>query len=220
MDGAEKRIIPRKIVVQAPDEVLRKEIEEKYRQRAIELGATDAKVVTTDMVSIDDRVIAKCVYPKCPNYGTSANCPPYAMDIEKVRKVIGKFRYGLFIWLEVPSEDICGPEGIRKIAPWLRRMHEIIARIEAEAYYDGYKLALGFSGGPCKVAFCPGAECSALVSGQPCRHPLKARSAMEAVGIDVMDLAVKVGLDVYPIGASVASSDVPHGMRFGIVFID
>jgi hypothetical protein len=43
---------------------------------------------------------------------------------------------------------------------------------------------------------------------------------MEAVGIDVMGLAAKVGVDVYPIGASVSSSDVPHGMRFGIVFID
>jgi predicted metal-binding protein len=215
-----KRAIPRKIAVWIPDEALQKEIEEKYRRRAIELGATDAKIVTSEMVTIDDRVIAKCVYPKCANYGTSANCPPYAMDIEQIRKVIGKFRYALFIWLKVPSEDIAGPEGIHRVAPWLRKMHEIVSLIEAEAFYDGYKLALGFSGGPCKVAFCAGAECSALVPGQACRHPLKARSAMEAVGIDVMGLAAKVGVDVYPIGASVSSSDVPHGMRFGIVFID
>jgi len=219
MESGDKRVKPRKIVVRVTDEVLQEDLKE-YSKNAIELGATNARAVTTDMVSVDDRVIAKCVYPKCGNYGTSANCPPYAMDIEKARKVIRRFRYALFIWMKVPSEDIAGPEGTRKVAPWLRKMHEIVAKIEAEAYYDGYKLALGFSGGSCKVAFCPGAECSALVPGQACRHPLRARSAMEAVGIDVMDLAAKVGLDVYPIGASVSSSDVPHGMRFGIVFID
>lgn len=220
VESLDGRAIPRKITVRTPDDVLRKEIEEKYRPRAIDLGATDATVVTPDMVSIDDRVIAKCVYPKCVGYGTSANCPPYAMDIEQVRKVVAMYRYGLFIWIKVPSEDIAGRQGLRKVAPWLRKLHKIVCRIEAEAFYDGHKLALGFSGGPCKAAFCPDVECSALVPGQACRHPLRGRSAMEAVGIDVMDLAAKVGVDVYPIGSSVLPSDVPHGMRFGIVFID
>ncbi len=220
MESSEKRIVPRKITVRVPDDVLKKELEEKYRPRAIELGATDAKVIEADMVSIDERVIAKCVYPKCGSYGTSANCPPYAMDIDRVRKVIEKYRCALFIWIKVPSEDIAGTVDLKKVAPWLRLLHEIICRIEAEAFYDGYKLALGFSGGPCKLAFCPGTDCSALVPGKACRHPLRARSAMEAVGIDVMDLAAKVGLEVYPIGASVSPEDVPHGMRFGIVFID
>jgi predicted metal-binding protein len=122
--------------------------------------------------------------------------------------------------MKIPSEDIAGPKSTGKVGLWLRKLHEIVSKIEAEAFYDGYKLALGFSGGPCKLVFCPAAECSALVPWQPCRHPLKARSAVEAVGIDVMDLAAKVGLDVYPIGASVSPSDVPHGMRCGIVFID
>jgi predicted metal-binding protein len=219
METDGQRVVPRKIVVRVPDGELLKDLE-KYRLKAIELGALDAKAVTSEMVSIDDRVNAKCVYPRCAMYGTSANCPPNVMDIEQVRRVVGKYRYALFLWLMVPSEDIAGPEGVRKVAPWLRKMHKIVSKIEAEAYYDGYKLSLGFAGGPCKAAFCPGAECSALIPGQTCRHPLRARAAMEAVGIDVMDLAAKVGLDVYPIGASVAAPDVPHGMRFGIVFID
>ena len=47
----------RKILVSVPDEVLQKDLE-KYRQRAIELGATDAKIITTDKILIDERVRA------------------------------------------------------------------------------------------------------------------------------------------------------------------
>ena len=81
----------RKIVESVPDEQLHKDLE-KYRQRAIELGATDAKIITTDMVVIDERVLAKCRYPKCRYYGTNANCPPYGMDLELVRKIVNNFR--------------------------------------------------------------------------------------------------------------------------------
>jgi len=49
---------------------------EKYRQKALGLGANDSEIITTDMVSVDERVRAKCVNPKCALYGTNANCPP------------------------------------------------------------------------------------------------------------------------------------------------
>jgi predicted metal-binding protein len=219
IENESKRVIPRKVMARVPDDILQKDLE-RYRKRAIELGATDAKIIPAEMVSMDERVIAKCVYPRCTFYGTNAHCPPYAMDIELARKVIKNFRHALFLWIKIPSDIIAGHEGSRNIVPWSRKTHEIVSKIESEAFFDGYKLALGFAAGSCKTMFCPNLECSALTPGQSCRQSLKARSAMEAVGMDVMDLAVKVGLDVYPIGASVSSSDVPHGFRFAIVFID
>jgi len=173
------------------------------------------------MVIVDERVTAKCCYPKCGNYGTNANCPPYAMDVEQMRKVVDRFRYAIFIRLEVPSGEMAG-EGVlrqRSQIPSLIKIHEIVSRVEAEAFYDGYHLALGFGGGSCKLAFCPNDECSALIPGQPCRHPLRARSAMEAVGMDAFRMAAKVGWDVYPIGSTLSSEDVPHGTRLGIVLI-
>ena len=87
----------RKIVERVPDEQLQKDLE-KYRQRALELGATDARVITADKVVIDERVLAKCTYPKCTRYGTNINCPPYAMSLDQVRKVVSNFRYALFSW--------------------------------------------------------------------------------------------------------------------------
>lgn len=219
MESGDKRVIPRKIMARVPDDVLQEDLE-KYRKRAIELGATGAKIIPAEMVSFDERVIAKCTYPRCTFYGACAHCPPYAMDIERARKVANNFRYAIFLWIEVPSDIIAGREGSRNILPWSKKTHEIVSKIESEAFYDGYKLALGFACGSCKTVFCPNLECSALTPGQSCRHSLKARSAMEAVGMDVMKLAASIGLDVYPIGASVSPSDVPHGFRFAIVFID
>ena len=73
----------RKIVEKVPDELLQQD-PEKYRQRAIEIGATDAKIITTDIIVIDERVRAKCINPVCASYGTNINCPPYAMDLELV----------------------------------------------------------------------------------------------------------------------------------------
>lgn len=214
-----KRVIPRRVPAQVSDDVFQKDLE-KYRERAIELGATDARIINADMVIVQYRVLAKCTYPKCGSYGTSANCPPYAMSVDQIKKVVSEFRKAIFTWMQVPSEMIAGTEGLRSVRPFQMKMHEIVSKIEAEAFFDGYKLALAFAGGPCKRVFCPNQECSALVPGQACRHPLKARSSMEAVGMDVMGLAAKLGVEVYPIGPSVQPQDVPHGVRFGIVFID
>jgi predicted metal-binding protein len=210
----------RKILEKVPDEMLQQDLE-KYRQRAIELGATDAKIISTDVVLVDDRVRAKCLYPKCRHYGTNANCPPYAMDLDLVRKTVNGFQHAIFVKTEVPSETIAGPEARDKTL-FVRsavKNHEIVSRIEAEAFFDGYHLALAFAGGSCKRLFCPNNECTALLPGQPCSHPLRARASMEGVGMDVFTMAAKVGWDIYPIGASISPEEVPHGNRMGLVLI-
>jgi predicted metal-binding protein len=209
-----------KILERVPQEQLEQDLE-RYRQRALELGATDAKVITTDKVIIDERVLAKCTYPKCPSYGTNANCPPHAMSLELVRKVVGNFSYGIFLKLEVPPEHTAGQEAIDKglFNPYRRKLSEIAAKIEAEAFYDGYHLALAFASGSCKGTFCPDMECQALLPGQPCRYPLKSRASMEGAGMDVYTMATKVGWDIYPIGAATSPRDVPCGMRLALVLI-
>jgi len=37
--------------------------------------------------------------------------------------------------------------------PYRRKLAEIIAKIEAQAFYDGHYLAVGFGGGSCKSIF-------------------------------------------------------------------
>jgi predicted metal-binding protein len=210
----------RKIVDRIPEEQVKKDLE-KYRQRAIELGATDARVITADDVIIDERVIAKCVYPKCPGYGTNANCPPYAMTPDEARKLVNNFTYGVFVKLEVPAEHTSGQEAIEKNLsnPYRVKVSEIIARLEAEAFYDGYHLAVGFGSGSCKMLFCANNDCLVLTPGKGCPHRLKARSPMEAVGMDVYRMATRAGWDIYAIGDSTQPSEVPYGLRLGLVLI-
>ena len=210
----------RNIVESITEEQLQNDLE-KYRKLSIELGATDAKIITMDKVVIDERVLAKCTYPKCTRYGTNANCPPYAMSIEQVRKVVNNFRYAIFIKLEVPPEDIAGTEARDKnlTSPYVRKLAEITAKIEVAAFYDGYHLALAFGNGSCKQLFCPDIECSALVPGQACRYSLKARSSMEGVGMDCFTMAAKVGWKIYPIGPATSPSEVPYGLRLSLVLI-
>lgn len=206
----------RAILESVADEVLHRDLE-KYRQRVLELGANDAKIIPTDMILIDERVRAKCIYPKCPYYGTNANCPPHAIDLDIFRRAVTNFRYAIFTRLEVPSAEIAGPKRVPTRSQ--AKNHEIVSKLEAEAFYDGYYLALGLADGPCKMVFCPDIECSALKPGQPCRHALRAKSSMEAVGINGFAMAVRVGWKIYPIGRSTLPPDVPYGTKLGLVFI-
>ena len=210
----------RKIVERVPDEVLQQDLD-KYRQRALEMGATDAKIITTDIVVIDDRVRAKCIHPLCHRYGSNVNCPPYAPDLDQMRKAASGFRHAIFSKLEVPAEELAGPEADEKIKwlPYSRKILEIVGKIEAEAFRDGYYLATGFACGSCKGLFCPKVDCSALTPGQPCRFPLKARVSMEGAGMDVYAMATKVGWDIYPLGTAAPPPDIPFGAMFGLVLI-
>jgi predicted metal-binding protein len=203
----------RKIVEQVSDDILRADLD-RYIRRAIELGATDAKVITSTDVIIDERVRAKCSYPMCSSYGTNVNCPPYAPSLDQVRRLVNAFCYGVFVKLDAPFEE--------QLNAWRDtnlRNHEIISRIEADAFYDGYYLAVGFGGRACKNVFCPDLECSALATGQACRYPLKSRPTAHAMGMDLFKMATRLGWDMYPIGKSTLPSDVPCLTTLGIVLI-
>ncbi len=210
----------RKIQERVPESQLQADLK-KYCQRAIELGATDAKIIGMDGVVIDERVVAKCIYPKCPGYGTNVNCPPYAMTPDETRKLVHNFSYAVFVKIDVPVEHIAGQEAIEKqlASPYRLKLLEVIAKLESEAFYDGHHLALAYGSGSCKRLFCPNKECDVLVPGTGCPHRLKARSPMEAVGMDVYTMSTKVGWDIYPIGDSSTPSEVPHAQLLGIVFI-
>ena len=181
----------------------------------------NAKVIATDMVLIDERVRAKCSTPLCGCYDTNANCPPHAPNLDFTRKLVKNFRYAIFIRLGVPSDEAAGNkmqnEGLP--GPAYLRNYEIVSKIESAAFYDGYHLAVGFAGGPCNIILCHNDECSALILGQSCRHPLKSRHSMEGVGMDVFSMAIKVGWDIYPIGRVSQPSEVPCASRMGLILI-
>ncbi|HEY5959219.1 MAG TPA: DUF2284 domain-containing protein [Polyangiaceae bacterium] len=210
----------RKISGQVEDGVLFADME-RYRGLAIEtLGATDARIITTDAVLIDERVRMKCSYPKCTFNGTNAHCPPHAPDLEEMRRVVSKYRYALFTRIEVPADEFAGPAMARNGSKrGFMLTHELVSKLESTAFYDGYHFAMGFACGACKSVFCPTEPCAALVVAGTCRHPARARPSMECAGMDVFTMAARVGWDVYPIGGSARPSEIPCAASYGLVLI-
>ena len=214
------KLVARKISLQISPEKLREDLE-KYRQKALEAGADQAKIVPANQVVVDERVRMKCLVPLCHLYGESPNCPPYTPEPEEMRKVLSKFSYAIFTRNDVlPVEDFVDDE------KWHRahmkhqgKTHRLVSEVEALAFNDGYYLAMGFAAGGCKTALCGGQICQFLDSGR-CRFPLKARPSMEAVGIDAYRLATQVGWDIYPVAhRNVELTSIPCAISLGIIFI-
>jgi len=194
---------------------------EKYRKRALELGAADAKVIPASHVVVDERVRLKCAVPRCHLYAECVNCPPYTPPPSQMRRILRKYKYAVLFKTNVsPMTDFVDDEKwhIGHMAHQ-RKIHEIASTIEGLAFNDGHYFAAGFAAGGCKTALCSGQICQFLDSGR-CRFPLKARPSMEGVGIDVFHLVTKVGWDVYPIAVrDVDPESVGCAISVGIVFI-
>jgi predicted metal-binding protein len=210
----------RKILPAIPEELAQRDLE-RYCHLSMELGATDARIISTSDIIIDERVRAKCIFPLCDRYGSNANCPPYAPQLELIRQTVSRYQHGIFTKLEIPPGRIAGKEARQKRwrIPYQSKNFEIVAKIEAKAFSDGYYFAMGFANGSCKSLFCDKADCTALIPGKSCRMPLKARASMEGAGIDALGMAAKLGWEVYPIGMSTSPSDVPHAVALGLILI-
>jgi predicted metal-binding protein len=209
----------RRIAEKIPEEVLQEDLE-RYRRRAIELGAADAQIIPAENVLIDERVRMKCFVPACSALGKNAHCPPHGLDLDFMRKAVSRFRYAVFFMIRVPAGDLVGP-GVREkrsIERSAMKNWEICGRIESEAFHDGYHFATAFAGGPCDPYLCRNEPC-ALLKGEGCRHPFRSRPSMEGVGMDVFTMAARAGWEIYPLGSSTSPSEVPHGLRLGIILI-
>lgn len=210
----------RQVAAKVQDEVLADDLR-RYCKMAVELGAADAKIIAGDDVIFDIRSVLKCSQPKCNQYGTNINCPPHTTDMKIMEEAVKKYRRGILFKIEVPSECFTGADAYKRGAgrPYHKLNHKIGSMLESAAFYDGYYFAMALAGGPCKNIFCPDEECSALQPGQGCRAGLKARSSMEAVGIDVMGLVAKIGWEIYPCGRAAEPGCVPHGLSVGLVLV-
>jgi len=194
---------------------------ENYRKLAQEWGASAAAAIPAEWVTIDERVRLKCTVPRCMRAGETPNCPPHAPDLDLVRKALSRYHYAILFKCDVgPIEDYVPGKGSgrdeRRVLSFHEQSGRIASKLERQAYKDGYHLALAFGGGSCKDYLCKGMICQFLDSGR-CRFPTRARPAMEAVGIDVLDLVNKAGWQAYALLDDL--QQVPCAITVGIVFV-
>jgi len=212
---------PRPLGRVVDEETLKADLEH-YRSLALELGASDAVIVPANCITVDERVRLKCTIPRCPRAGETPNCPPYAPDLELVRQAINRYSWAILLKCHVsPIEDYIPGKGAtkaerRRVLLFHKKGSEVVYGLERQAYKDGYHLAMGLGGGSCKDNLCQGMICQFLDSGR-CRFPLRARPAVEAMGIDVMKLVNEAGWSAYALLDDL--SIVPCAITVGLVFI-
>jgi predicted metal-binding protein len=203
------------------DQALRADLE-RYRELALALGATDAVIIPAGDVPIDERVRLKCLVPRCRRAGETPNCPPHAPDLDLIRRALSRFSWAILFKCHVEPIEAYAPANEtangnqKRTLSFHQKSGKIIYELERQAYKDGYGLAMGFGGGSCKDYLCKGLECQFLDSGR-CRFPHRSRPAMEAMGINVVELARKVGWESYALLDDLRR--IPCAITVGIVFI-
>jgi predicted metal-binding protein len=156
---------------------------------ALDLGARAAKIVSPAKVVTDEWVRWKCRYG-CGGFGSSLVCPPHTPRPAETRAMLDGYRAAILF--ETPSGNT------KKIA----------VKLEREIFLSGYHKAFGMGGGPCEL-------CKTCTFDEGCRHPEKARPAMEACGIDVFATARKHGFTV-----NVVRNHRDPQHYFGLVLIE
>lgn len=193
---------------------------EKYRGKALELGATQAIILKAEEIPVDERVTLKCRIPRCFGYGVSAHCPPHTLKPAELKEQLKKYRWAVFFIKEVPSAVIVRDKAtIKERVAAYQEVFKIVSEIESLAFYDGHYLAFGFAAGSCRHTFCGQQENCQALEGKRCRFSLLARPSMEAVGIDVYHLVAGAGWDIYPIGSNAKPEDMPKGVLAGIIIV-
>lgn len=154
-------------------------------------GVKEARIISPGDVVTAAWVKMKCRFG-CDGYGQCLVCPPHTPSDEEMRRVLDGYRRAVLIHF--------GPLG---------RVKRTVAELEREVFLRGAWKALGLGAGPCD--FCR----SCPVETGVCRHPERARPAMEACGIDVYSTARKAGFSI-----EVVRNRGERPDYFGLVLVD
>ena len=185
-------------------------------QLACRLGASDAAVISTDEISVEQDLAKFCRKPQCENYGLSGSCPPHVAGPAGFREFQKTSQHAVVFKIDVPSEILLSNQRCEIF----QLLHEIAAGVERAAVKMGYFDSKGFAGGSCKPLFCRDhPDCRALAEGGTCRHPDRARQSMSGFGINVSKLQQAAGWHMDKITRETDPDDVPIGSVSGLVLI-
>lgn len=154
-------------------------------------GVKDARIISPSDVVTAGWVRLKCQFG-CDGYGQCLVCPPFTPSPGEMRKVLDCYHRAILIHFEPEAE-----------------IKAIVADLERDIFLSGAWKAFGLGAGPCY--FCR--RCA--VEEKQCRHPERARPAMEACGIDVYSTAKRAG---FPIEVVRTRRQCPN--YYGLILVD
>ena len=96
----------------------------RYVKLALDTGASNAAIVPTGQIVVDERVLMKCRFPLCSEYGACMNCPPNTGSIDEMRERIKLFEYVIVLKMDVSGERVAGPaardEGVEDLKSFVK----------------------------------------------------------------------------------------------------
>ena len=202
--------------------------------KAREMGASEVVIIKASDVVVDDRVIMKCLVPRCANYGTNLMCPPNIISVEDFRRALKAYHRAMLIKVvaskerpnELSNENSVSEiwqvanninktgettplvEYIKALRSGQEKLYKILSQLESIGLRQGHSFIAGFAAGGC--ALCD--QCVGSHSGLPCRYPFQARPSMEGVGIDVVSTCNNAGLEL--------EFNKQHNSWIGLVLVD
>ncbi len=151
---------------------------------ATHLGATDAGVISTSDILVEDRLAEICKETRCESYGRSKSCPPHVGGPSMFREWITTIDHAIVVRIDVPLEIL-----LSEREDIMRLLHEIVASVELAAIRWGYGNSKAFAGGSCKQFFCAShADCRVVAGKGECRNPQRARPSMSGYGVNVQEM--------------------------------
>ncbi len=144
---------------------------ESMVKKALELGATDARLIDANQIVFDPRAYFKCRFG-CNRWGKFWTCPPHlALSADEFMQAFARYGKALIIKTTDP-----------------RSGQEVALALEKEA----------MASHACQFAFamvlC--VQCDECSFPDPCRFPHLARPAMDAYGIDIGKTVEALGWEI------------------------
>jgi predicted metal-binding protein len=190
----------------------------KLQERAAQLGASDTRVISPEVIKVEDHFLELCKPPQCDGYDRSANCPPHVMSPVEFRRLLGNYHRALVFKVDCTMDILLDEEQRDDVN---RLVQDIAARVEILAMEIGYPEARGLAFGSCKRIFCSGYDyCNVIGAGGPCRNPDRSRPSMSGLGINFNRLNSALGWAASGTGEGSGLGDTSMTMVTGMVLID
>ena len=135
----------------------------------------------------EEKIRGYCIENRCGSYDANHMCPPRVGSLEEVEAALQGFPRGVLLQFSRPMDVANDREGVIRTK---LEFHRLILRLERRLKKRGVTPVWGLMGGNCELCLI----CT-VVEGKPCRHPERARTSLEAIGVDVVGLLERLGLD-------------------------
>lgn len=192
------------------EKIAKENLYERIKNKALELGASDAKVIDVAGIKTGSWTRWKCQFG-CPNYGKRLTCPPHVPSYDETQQFLSEYKDAMLVQftIKLTSDDIANYD--EKDRENSNKMHKIMLELEKEAFLGNLYKAFSLKPGTCHLC----KEC-----GKVCRHPREARPSMEAVGIDAFAIVRENGYAADVIDSSASEDGSTQFKMYALLLLD